>query len=72
MKRRRVALLVGGYLAVLLLLTIPATLLMLGRDVPLVFAVLLGMMLAQIAIIALLIPVRIYLVFRMTRRRDHP
>jgi len=72
MVRRRVALLVGIYLALLLLLTIPATLLMFDRDVPPVFAVLLGLMLAQTAIIALFIPVRIYLVLRLHRRREHP
>jgi hypothetical protein len=42
------------------------------RDVPPVFAVLLGLMLAQTAIVALLIPVRIYLVLRMRGRRDQP
>ena len=70
--RHRVALLVGIYLAVLVLLTLPATLLMFDRDVPPVFAVLLGLMLAQTAIVALLIPVRIYLVLRRRRRRDQP
>jgi len=72
MARHRVALLVGIYLVVLVLLTIPATLLMSDRDVPPVFAVLLGLMLAQTAIVALLIPVRIYLVLRMRGRRDQP
>lgn len=73
MGRRRVALLVGvAYLAVLLVLTIPATLLILDRDVPPVWAVLLGLGLAQIAIIALLIPVRVYLALGMHRQRDRP
>lgn len=73
MGRRRLVLLIAiSYLAVLLLIAIPATFLMLDRGVPLVFAVLLGLMLASIAIIALLIPVKIYLAIRMHRQRDNP
>ena len=70
MKDRRtlVPLLIGAYIVIVAALTIPAALLLMDRGVPTVLAIVLGIMLAQIGIIALLIPVRIYLAVRQNRK----
>ena len=64
MARRRIALLVGTYLVVVLVLTILATLLLVARDLPLVLATFVGFVLAQTVVTILLIPVRIYIAWR--------
>jgi hypothetical protein len=72
MKDRRhvLPLLIGAYIVVVSVLTIPAVLLLVDGGVPTVVAVILGVMLAQIALIALLIPVRIYLALRSRKDRN--
>lgn len=71
MPRRLVILLIGVYVVVMVALAIPATLLLLDRNVPLFFAITLGFMLASIAFIVLLLPVRIYFAVRQgLRDRD--
>jgi hypothetical protein len=65
MARRGIVLVVLGiYLAAMVLLTIPAVLLLTDRDVPFVIAVPLGIMLASAVIIILMIPVRVYIALR--------
>lgn len=60
-----------AYVVVTVALAIPATLLLLDGNVPVVLAIILGFMLASTARMILLLPVRIYLAVRQgLRDRD--
>jgi presenilin-like A22 family membrane protease len=66
-RRQRIALLAGVYVAVVAL-WIPATWLLIDRNVPVAVALLLGLLLAHIAVVTLLTPIRVYLAIREYRR----
>ena len=66
-RRQRIALLAGVYVAVVAL-WIPATWLLIDRNVPVAVALLLGLLLAHIGVVTLLIPIRVYLAIREYRR----
>lgn len=68
MDRTRRSLILGTYMGAVFILTIPAMLLLIDRNVPTAWAILLGMGLAHIAVIALVIVGRIYLAFRESRK----
>lgn len=61
-------LIVGAYIAGIGVATVPAALFLMDRSVPPFFAIPLGCMLANIALIAVLTLVRIYLAVRPSRK----
>ena len=71
-RRQLTALILGTYLIVMVALTIPATAFLIDRGMPVVIAIPLGFLLAQVAVIGLLIPVRIYVALRAAHRDHRP
>ena len=68
-RRSRNSLIVGAYMGGVIILTVPAMLFLIDRNVTPPLAILLGYGLANIAVLAFTIPVRIYLAIRESRKK---
>ena len=72
-RRRAVLIALGIYVPVMVVVTILASLFLIGRGVDPIWAILLGFMLASIAFIVISLPIRIFVALRVgLRERGSP